>query len=312
MRNPFPPADRINSPGELMLDWNKLHFLLELARTGRLDLAAKRLGVNRTTVTRRIAGLEAEVGSRLFHRDTKGYVLTEIGTRFLACAERIEERFSELEPSALGGQQKMEGKIRIGTTEGLGCCFIAPNLVEFYRRHPGLKVELVAIPGFVDIFRREADMSITLERPTYGRLILEKLTDYYLRLYARRDYLENHPRITSTKDLVDHCLIGYVKDLVFSKQLLYLADVVPAAHPKITSTSIVAQCELVASGVGLAILPSVMARREPDLEVVLPEVVKIKRTFWLVTPSDLRHLPHIRVMRNFLKELVITNRDLLM
>lgn len=295
-----------------MLDWNSLHFFLELARAGRLEVAAKRLGVNRTTVARRVAGLETEVGSRLFHRDTKGYVLTEIGTKFLACAERIEESFSQLKPSALGDQQKVGGKIRLGTTEGLGCSFIAPNLAEFYRRHPGLEVELVAIPGFVDIFRREADMSITLERPTYGRLILEKLTDYHLCLYARRDYLENHPRITSTKDLAGHCLIGYVKDLVFSKQLLYLYEVVPDVHPRFTSTSISAQYELVASGIGVAILPSVMARRNTDLEVVLPEVVKIKRTFWLVTPSDLRHLPHIRVMRDFLKEIVVTNRELLM
>jgi DNA-binding transcriptional LysR family regulator len=295
-----------------MLDWNSLHFFLELARAGRLDLAAKRLGVNRTTVARHVAGLETEVGGRLFHRDAKGYELTEIGTRFLACAERIEEDLSELEPSALGGQQNVVGKIRIGTTEGFGCMFIAPNLVELYRRHPDLEVELLAIPGFVDIFKRQADMSITLERPTHGRLIIEKLTDYYLRLYASRDYIENHPRITSTKDLADHCLIGYIKDLMFSKQLFYLDDAVPAAHPKITSTSIVAQYKLVASGVGLAILPSLIARREPDLEVVLPEVVKIKRTFWLVTPSDLRHLPHIRVVRDFLKELVITNRDLVM
>ena len=170
----------------------------------------------------------------------------------------------------------------------------------------------MAIPGFVDIFKREADMSITLERPTYGRLILEKLTDYYLRLYARRDYLENHPRITSTKDLVGHCLIGYVKDLAFSMQLNYLEDAIPTAHPTITSTSIVAQCRLVASGVGVAILPSLIACMDPDLEVVLPEVINIKRTFWLVTPSDLCHLPHIRVVRDFLKELVTTNRDQLM
>jgi DNA-binding transcriptional LysR family regulator len=295
-----------------MIDWNNYLYFMELARTGSLEAAGKRLRVNRTTVARHIANLEAQVGGRLFHRTTKGYELTEIGTSALACAERIEDSFFEFEQSVLASPQKLSGKVRIGATEGFGGSFIAPNLLELNRRYPDLEIELLALPGFVDIWKRQADMSITLEPPTYGRLVIGKLTDYFLRLYASKDYLSNHPRITSTKDLLDHCLIGYIEDLRFSKQLFYLTDTIPSAHPRVTSTSIAAQCKIAAAGTGLAILPNFMARKEPDLQVVLPDVINIKRTFWIVIPSELRDLPRIKTVKDFLKELVNKNQDLLL
>lgn len=277
-----------------------------------MHAAANRLGVSRTTVLRRISGLEADIGTRLFHRSTEGYELTERGTGVLAYAEKVEAALFELEHAAYGGKQTVVGKVRIGATEGFGSTFIAPYLVELHRRHPDLDVELLALPGFVDMFKRQADLSITLEPPTYGRLVVKKLTDYILRVYASADYLESHPPITAIKDLQDHCLIDYIDDLRISDQLYFLTDTLPGAHAKLTSTSIVAQCKLVSSGAGLAILPSFMARREPDLVVVLPKLVKIKRTFWIVTPSDLSQLPHIRAVKDFLAELVRIKRDLLM
>lgn len=175
-----------------MFDWNDLRYFLELHRSGRLLTTAKRLGTTHATVARHIESIERDLGTQLFAQHTGGYQLTPAGQALLKHAEAMEN-------TALLAQEEMSqaisplGQIRIGVTEGLGTMFLAPRMGELMQRYPGLEVELVSVPRFVSITNREADIAITLERPSADLLISRLLTRYRLSLFASPAYLESAP-----------------------------------------------------------------------------------------------------------------------
>ena len=177
------------------MDWDNLHYFLELSRTGKLTAAARRLGVNYTTVARRVQALEKSLDAPLFMRAAAGYSLTEAGRTLLPQAEAMESAFSAIEQARAGQKDSLSGQVRIGATEGYGSVMLAPQLAEFTQRYPNLGVDLLAVPRMVQLSRREADIVITLERPERGPFISTKLTDYVLKLYASVGYLEQHSPI---------------------------------------------------------------------------------------------------------------------
>ena len=166
------------------MDWDNLRFFLELARAGTLVGAARRLAVDHTTVARRLQALEKQVGAALFAREAGGHRLTEAGRALLPQVEAMEAAFLAVENAAPGVRQGLHGLVRIGTTEGFGNLILAPQLARFALSHPGLVVDLLALPRLVHLSRREADIVISLERPARGAVIVVKLTDYVLQLYA--------------------------------------------------------------------------------------------------------------------------------
>ncbi|WP_287814055.1 LysR family transcriptional regulator, partial [Pseudomonas sp.] len=202
-----------------MFDWNDLRFFLELHRSGRLLTAAKRLNTTHSTVARHIESIEHSLGNALFVQHAQGYELTPAGQALLKHAEAMEN-------VALLAQEEMTqpmmplGKIRLGVTEGIGIMFLTSRLGGLFARYPGLEVELVAVPRFVSILNREAEISIHLDRPAADLLITRKLTDYRLALYASPAYLQRSPALNGRDDLAAHAWIGYVDDLLFSQELL--------------------------------------------------------------------------------------------
>jgi len=181
--------------------------------------AARRLGVDHTTVARRIQALEKQVGAALFAREAGGHRLSEAGRQLLPQVEAMEAAFLAVENATPGVRQGLQGLVRIGCTEGFGNLVLAPQLAHFAQAHPGLVVDLLSLPRLVHLSRREADIVISLERPSRGAVLVVKLTDYRLQLYGARSYLAQHAPITRTEDLQGHHFISYVDDLLFSKEL---------------------------------------------------------------------------------------------
>lgn len=200
--------------GVSTMDWDNLRYFLELSRTRKLTAAARRLGVDHTTVSRRVQALEKSLGAQLFLRGTTGYSLTEAGRALLPQAEAMESAFSAIEEARTEQNDNLSGHVRIGVTEGYGSVMLAPQLAEFTRRYPNLGIDLLAVPRMVQLSRREADIVITLERPERGPFIITRLTDYVLKLYASASYLEQHPPIRHRDDLRDHAFVSYIDDLL--------------------------------------------------------------------------------------------------
>ncbi len=294
------------------MDWDNLRYFLELSRVGTLSAAARRLGVNYTTVARRIQTLEKELDAQLFLRGVAGYSLTEAGRDLMPQAESMESAFSTIDKPPEGKREGLSGHVRIGATEGYGALMLAPQLAEFTQQHPNLGVDLLAVPRMVHLSRREADIAITLERPERGPFIITKLTDYVLRLYASNDYLARHPPIRSGEDLRQHSFVSYIDDLLYSKELFYLDEIGKPPHIALRSTSILAQHQATAAGAGIAILPSFAADVDTRLQRILGEQIAFTRTFWMLMPIELKEIARMKATWNFLREKADASQALLM
>lgn len=280
-------------------DWDDLRFFLAVARAGRLTVAAKRLGADHATVSRRITALEAALKTTLFERRPQGYVLTAPGERLVAAAEAIETAAMVASSEIGGADLALSGTVRVGAPDGFGSLFLAPRLGALAERYPGLEVQLVAMPRLLSLSKREADIAIALGPPKEGRVVARRLTDYRLGLYASPAYLKRAAPIRSRDDLFDHPLIGYIDDLIFMPELDYLDEVCRGLRPRLQMSSLVAQAEATAAGAGLCVLPSFVARRSGDLVPVLGTDVSLTRTFWLIVHGELRDVARVRAAADF-------------
>jgi molybdate transport repressor ModE-like protein len=295
------------------LNWDDIKFFLEVARTSTASSAARRLGVDYTTVSRRIRALEQGLGALLFEKSrSAGFVLTADGQQLLRYAEAMENTLQAACEEVAGAGFALSGHLRIGCTEGFGTCFVTPQISHFQDRYPDISVDILPVPHFVSLSRREADIAITLERPERGPYVCTKLCDYTLRLYATPDYLSKHPPIETREDLLGHRFVTYVEDLAFSTKLLYMDDVLPGAKSSLRSTSVIAQYHAALQGRALAVLPCFLAGPDPRLSVVMPDQVEVTRQFWMYYSEDLRKLRRITLVAEYLRACAERNRDFLL
>lgn len=295
------------------MDWNNLRYFLELSRAGTLMAAARRLAVDHTTVARRIQALEKEMGSPLFAREAGGHRLTEAGRRLQPQVEAMERAFRTLEKSAPpAADEGLSGLVRVGATEGFGTVVLAPALAGFAREHPRLVIDLLAMPRLVHLSRREADIVISLERPARGPVLVTKLADYSLHLYASRNYLRAHPPIRQREDLKGHTFVSYVDDLLFSKELQYLGELYRPDAFSLRSTSVLAQHHAVAADGGIGVLPAFVAAGDARLQRVLPAEADFTRTFWMSMPAEAKQLGRMQAVWSFLRSVAERQRELLL
>ncbi len=292
-----------------MLNWDDVRFLLEVSRYPKLTDAAAHLKQDASTVSRRLKRLEKELGLTLFERTRRGHILSPDGQKIAHQAELAERSFSQISRQAHTGREAITGGVRLAVTEGLGTSIIAPAVADFSRAHPAVNLGLIAMSGFANVSRREADMAILLTRPTTGRLKVRKLTDYGLQLYSTPQYLKNSPPVNSVDDLHNHVLIGYMDDMLYSDQLRYYDDISAGLTPLLSSPSIVAQLEMTRSGAGISILPRFMAERFPELTPILLDQVDVRRSFWLAIHEDVAEFSRIRAVSDFLVNLMSAKRN---
>ncbi len=294
------------------MDWDDIRIFLEVARTERLSEAAQRLRINASTVSRRLHRLESSLEIQLFERGQDGHQLTDQGQLLLATARQMEQQALTAGEILQGLSDEQIGSVRIGATEGFGSFFITPKLASFCQANPRLVVELLPMPRFVKLTRHEADMAVTIERPRHTSLVVTKLCDYQLKLYATTDYLEQAPALERIEDLNHHRLIGYIDDLMFSDQLNYMERLLPEAQPAFRSTSVVAQFTQAKAGLGLAILPCFLAAEAPSLQPVLEDEVSLTRSFWLAAQPERKRLARVEAVWQELKRLAASHQSLLM
>lgn len=279
----------------LPMDWNDYRFFLALARSGRLSVAGRHLGVDHATVARRIKSLEGALNTILFDRAPTGYSLTRTGSDLVAIAERIESE-AMLAEDTFGGQLKnLSGPVRVGVPEGIATYVVVKGAQKLCENYPRLEIQLVALPQKFSLSRREADFVIAVSKPQSGRLRVQKIADYILHLVGSRKYLAQHPAITKISDLKRLRGIGYVTDMIFDKELDYVPLVDPSLHPRLTSTSVHVQLQGVLNGAGVGILPDFMTASHDILQKILPDEISFKRSFWFIVHEDYAQLERIRV-----------------
>ena len=283
-------------------DWNDLRSFLAVARSGRLTMAASRLNVDHTTLSRRIAGLEHALKARLFDRSPSGYTLTEQGQLLLPIAEEMERLALSAQESVGGTAASVAGTVRIGSPEGFGSYFLAPRVGCLKERYPQLTVQLVAASAVFSLARRDADIVISVRRPPVGRLKVSRLIDYDLGLYAAPAYLDAAEKIGSAADLPSHRFVSYIGDLLTYPELDFLQHVAPDGSTSLESSNLVAQLKATLAGAGLCVLPAFLAEEESGLVRVLPEEVSLTRSLYLIVHQDLSELARVKAVVRFIRD----------
>jgi DNA-binding transcriptional LysR family regulator len=286
-----------------MFDWNDLRYFLELARQGRLAPAAKRLEVDHSTVGRRIAELEKALEAKLFERTPGGFSLTEAGQRLLAHAEAVEARSIAIAEN-VGQAAALSGSVRLATMEGLASFYLAPRLADFYASHPGITVELIISTQLLSLTKREADVSLSFIRPTGSRLIVKQIGTVGVHLYAAAAYLARHGTPRSLDDLKNHRFVAYIDELVQIPEVLWLYDAIKEPSVVFRSTSMIAQHNAAAAGLGLVMSPSFIAAGDSRLHPVPIEGLTVRRELWLSTHEDFRDILRVKALMDFIKEAV--------
>lgn len=290
-------------------NWDDVRIFLAVARSGGLMAAARRLGVDQTTVARRVSALETDFGARLIERSSRGVTLTGPGAALLEHAERMEsEALSATERMGAAGEG-VEGVVRLATPEAFGAGLAAPAAAAFHARHPRVQLELVPTARAVNLSRREADIAVGLSRPEQGSLVSRKLADYRLGLYASRVYLEREGTPESIRELRSRPLVWYIDEMLDLPELRYLDQVAEGAHTVFRSSSIAAQHAAVASGLGLGVLHRFTADKDPRLARVLKDEVVLTRSYWVSVHEALQRVARVRAVIDFLDELVDAHRS---
>lgn len=273
--------------------WDELQDFLAVARAGRISHAAEQLGVDATTVSRRLRRLQARLGQTLLEQTRTGQVLTADGQRMLRHVETMQRAADRIVDTARE-PHGLSGVLNVSLSEGFGTWFVAQHIGAFAERHPALTIELAATSGFLNPSRRETDVAVLLARPQGGPVVSNKLSDYRLRIYASDDYLHRHGRPQTPQSLAgSHRLIGYIPDMLYAPELNYLNELASGLQTSLRSTSINAQHQMIAAGIGIGVLPCFIGDSDPALRVVVPDIV-LTRTFWMVTHADTRRLARIR------------------
>lgn len=293
----------------MALNWDDMRYFLALCRKNSLVSASNELRVTHSTVARRLTALEASLQTQLFHRNERGCTLTPAGEKLIDFAEQMESAMINLEESVSGYNHQLSGSIRIGAPDGIGNCYLAACLGRLQATHPSLDLELAAVPMYYSLAKREIDILITVKKPTVGNVIVRKLTNYKLGMFASKDYLARTTPVRTKRDLKKHVIIGYIDDLLFDRDLQFMEEITPGLTPQFRCTTVVAQMNAVTAGAGIGIIPYFMAHAENRLLPVLPEQV-IERGYWLQVNPDSRQLARVRATIDFLVEQIESERKL--
>ena len=289
-----------------MLDWNDLRHFLAVARTGSTLAAGKTLRVSQTTAARRVAALEAELNLTLFERRPAGYRLTPAGEALVAQAESVEAAAAHFADAAASQSRDATGTVRLTVDEIYAVALLPPILRELHDTWPGIRIELDASEAKRDLAAGEAEVAL---RATKGladsALVGRRIGQDYLTIYCSREYAATHGLPRRRRDLKGHTFIGGGSPMVWHVWSEWLernnfADQVAVHHG--TSTGLLAAAR---AGLGLAVLPSLVADLDPDLVRCLPPEPDHEFELWLLTHERLRHTPRVRAVLDFLYDRLI-------
>ena len=284
------------------LNWDDLRVFLHAARAGNLSQTAKRLRLDHSTVSRRIAQMEASLGVAVFERHRTGLKLNEIGERLLRHAERVESAVIAIrEEASAGDTEALIGTVRLATMEGIASLYLAERFANLRRTAPQLTVELVTSAQTVYVHKREADLFVSFFQPPGPGLISERIGKFRLGLFASQAYLNSHGMPASLRDLGDHWFVSYIEDLIQVDSVRWLADVIEEPKVAFHSNSMIAQMNAAAGGLGLVLLPSFAVDGRDDLVPVLHDRLSTTRELWINVHNDLQFVPRIRAVSGFLK-----------
>ncbi len=296
-----------------MFEWSDLRYFLAVARHGSTLSASRALGVNQSTVQRRLGALERALGRDLVHRHQAGYRLTELGEALRPYAAQVEASVEAFDRQARASGDGLVGVIRLTCPEPIVARITASPLLDLFgERYPGLRVEFVMSDRYLDVARGDADVALRSGEPHDETLMGRKIADSIWAVYASASYVQRRGRPESIADLDRFEIIGFEGIMTGHRAAKWLAAVAPNATVAARNGSVLGVMLAVKSGVGVAPLPTTIADAEVGLVQVLPPVPELSRGWYLLTHPDLRRTPRIAAFFDFVVENLDVVRPILM
>ncbi|MBL8684083.1 MAG: LysR family transcriptional regulator [Myxococcales bacterium] len=284
------------------LDWNDLRLAAVLADARTLTAAARKLGINQSTASRRLAALEASVGASLFLRGASGYVPTAAGERLLARVRDLAAQLEGVERSVAIDEREVRGIVRVALTEVTATQLLERTLGQLRDRYPELIVELVVSYAMADLTRGEADIAVRLVAPETADLVRSKLGSMRFGLYGAKSYLARKGQPKRRDELRGFDVVAGCREIAAGPEARWLGDDLRGARASLRTSAMRIVARACAEGMGLAVLSNMTASTEPDLVLVheIPEIPA--RDVWLVAHRDTRTQARVREVWRAIQE----------
>jgi len=288
------------------MEWDDLRFVLAVAEAGSLAGAARRLGVNHTTVLRRIGAFEKRLGVRLFERLPTGYVPTAGGEELIAAARAVDETVTRLERKLAGKDLRLSGVVRVTTTDTLMDAILPDMLRAFRDSHPGIQVEVAISNLMFNLTKREADVAIRPASKPPETLVGRRVAKIAFAIYASPRYLADNPR----QDLPGHRWVVPDDSLAGTAAGKWMRSQFAGSEIALRADSLLALRQAAQAGLGLAPLPCYLGDAAPDLVRVDGPIAEMETSLWILTHADLRHTARIRAFTEFAANALAQRRPL--
>ena len=285
------------------MDWNDIRFFVAVADHGSTLAAGRALSVSQTTVARRIAALERSLGLVLFDRRQAGYALTAAGEALLEKARAVGDSSLAFETAASSLSRRSGGSVRLSVGDIFANTFLPPWLAQLHDEHPDIRLELDESDEVRDLAAGDADVALrSTEDAAAEGLVGRRLCPDDWTFYCSRDYAERHGVPRSRDELKGHALVGGGGPLTWQAYLAFLRQIGIDQQVAIRQATMTGLLVGIRSGLGIGVLPCIIADGEDDLIRCMPPRAGGNRHLWLLTHERVRHEPAVRTVVDFLYE----------
>ena len=289
------------------LEWNDLSLVLAICRSGTLSGAAQILGVNHSTVFRRIGAIEDKLGVRLFDRLPNGYAMTEAGEAVREVSERIENEISALSRKLIGRDLQLHGILRVSAPDALAIEVLMPHMATFCQAYPTIQLELSVANSFVDLAQREADVAIRSTKQPPETAVGHRLCRMMTSVYGSSSYINDN----ASNNLERYHWLMPNLGLDWFSANKWLNKHYPESTVVFRSNSLLGLYKGTKQGLGVAPLPCFLADPDDDLLRTLAPVDALSTELWLLIHPDLRRTARVRAFVDFLLEAMEKEKDLI-
>jgi DNA-binding transcriptional LysR family regulator len=289
-----------------MNNWDDARLFLAIARNGTSRRAARSLGLNQSTVSRRLGQLEREAGVALFERRSTGFQLTDAGAEILSVAEDIEQKFALLDRHVLGRDVRLSGHIRISLPD-FAVPPLSPILTGFCRLYPEIELGVIVDNDYVNLTHRQADVALRLGQRAPEHLVGRRIARVGVAVYAAPAYLQGREEISdlALQDWIrwEEPFRGIPPERWFDKHL-------PSASVCAVVNTSIAQQELLAAGIGVSFQLCYLGDPDPRM-VRIAQPAEFGLSLWILTHEDLRKTARIRAFMDFVGDALAERRALI-
>lgn len=289
------------------LDWGLVQYFLAVAECGSIQKAARRLAVNHSTVLRRIAALEQQLGCRLFDRLPGGYALTAAGNHLAEHLDGLTERLEGVERQVRGLDTALRGAVRVTSSDIVVEGLLMPLLAQFRRRHPQVQVQLVMNYSFAGLSKSEADVAVRGADEAPPHLVARRVGHVESVLCASPQYLGHLPR-ELPMDM--HRWVVVDEALAFAMFNQWLHEHVAPERVVMRVDSLVGVADAVAQGLGVGFVPRPLVEARPELVPLGPPEPRLHKPIWVLMHPDVQHTARARALFQFLVEALLADPNL--